>query len=314
MKEDVLICGNRRALIGIATAPDTSADNADLPAVIMLNAALTHRVGPNRSYVRMARELAQDGFRVLRLDLSGVGDSLPRADNPSLEEGVSTDVAEAMDTLQQQYQVQRFILIGICSGGLVALLVAARDPRVIAAFLVDPEGITDDWTRRDQQRKEANYYSNYYGRAALANRDRLRRFLTGKADYRTIANNVFRFVIWNRISALMFRLRMKFGATQAAATPDNDNGVAENAIRRVFLEAVERADLYLIYADGGTGNDFFSTIVGKDFDRLLQAGKISVATVTQSDHLFTTLASQHKLVAEIRAGISRSVSSGTLSI
>src|SRR5205085_6183975 len=58
-------------LFGVLTEPG---EKRDLPAVILLNAGSIHRVGPSRLYVRIARELAQDGFASLRLDHEGLGD------------------------------------------------------------------------------------------------------------------------------------------------------------------------------------------------------------------------------------------------
>jgi hypothetical protein len=43
--------------------------------ILMLNVAGNYRIGPNRIYVHMARELARAGCRSLRFDLAGLGDS-----------------------------------------------------------------------------------------------------------------------------------------------------------------------------------------------------------------------------------------------
>ncbi|HEY5972738.1 MAG TPA: hypothetical protein VIT22_12400, partial [Pseudoxanthomonas sp.] len=63
--------------------------------VVLLNAGLIHRVGPFRLYVRLARELAESGFDVLRFDLPGIGDGQPgsHASNDSF-------IAEALDAAQ----------------------------------------------------------------------------------------------------------------------------------------------------------------------------------------------------------------------
>ena len=77
MSERPVMIGADRNLMGIVCEPDGPWP-ASRPAMIMLNAGLIHRVGPNRLHVRLARELAARGFLSLRLDLSGRGDSDPR--------------------------------------------------------------------------------------------------------------------------------------------------------------------------------------------------------------------------------------------
>jgi alpha/beta superfamily hydrolase len=79
MKETAIRFGKFDTLIGVITEPDTPAQD-NRPIIILSNAGLIHRIGPNRIYVKLARLLAEDGYCVLRFDLSGVGDSLPSAD------------------------------------------------------------------------------------------------------------------------------------------------------------------------------------------------------------------------------------------
>ena len=75
MTEQVLLFGTNRCLVGMLTEPEKSQVPADLPAFILFNAGLLHRVGPNRLHVTLARRLARRGFPVLRFDFSGIGDS-----------------------------------------------------------------------------------------------------------------------------------------------------------------------------------------------------------------------------------------------
>ena len=72
MIEEVTRFGSNGSLVGILSRPMRS--NRNLPAILLLNAGLVHRVGPNRIYVRLARHFAALGFSVLRFDFSGIGD------------------------------------------------------------------------------------------------------------------------------------------------------------------------------------------------------------------------------------------------
>jgi len=60
MKEEVLQFGKRSSMVGILHSP-AGTPNPELPAVLLLNAGLIHRIGPNRIYVKMARQFAPEG-------------------------------------------------------------------------------------------------------------------------------------------------------------------------------------------------------------------------------------------------------------
>src|SRR6185437_16493126 len=95
----------------------------------------------HRLYVALARRWAALGFHVLRLDLSGVGDS------PAADDGVENvtyprdgllDLGEAMDRLGHTASADRFIVAGLCSGGDFAFQMGLRDPRVVGAVILNP--------------------------------------------------------------------------------------------------------------------------------------------------------------------------------
>ena len=56
-----------------ATAGEPGAP--DLPTIFFLNAGVIDHVGPAGLWVRLARQWAEAGFRAIRFDLSGNGDS-----------------------------------------------------------------------------------------------------------------------------------------------------------------------------------------------------------------------------------------------
>ena len=74
-REEAVRFGPDERLFGILTEPPPAAARPALPPILLLNAGCIHHVGPNRWYVSLARQLAQLGHRVLRFDLSGLGDS-----------------------------------------------------------------------------------------------------------------------------------------------------------------------------------------------------------------------------------------------
>ncbi len=130
--------GPGSALVGVLTAPSPEAE-ARSEAVVLVNPGLIHRVGPNRLYVRLARAFASRGFPTLRMDLPGIGDSpLPKEMGTDLERAYLAAVRAAVDLLEQQGVARRFVMAGLCSGADLSFRVAATDPRVVGAGLVDP--------------------------------------------------------------------------------------------------------------------------------------------------------------------------------
>lgn len=135
VQEKALLFGEAKGLTGVVSLPQ----NLDVarPAVIFLNAGLIHRVGPFRMNVKLARRIAGTGLLSLRMDQSGLGDSLPRPGDMSYEDRAVLDVREAMNTLDARYGVKTFVLIGLCAGALSAHRAALSDARVIGACLLD---------------------------------------------------------------------------------------------------------------------------------------------------------------------------------
>jgi hypothetical protein len=73
VREEALSFGDGGRLFGILSEPGRGARTA----VIFLNADANHRVGPNRLYVSLARDLAARGYPAFRFDVGGLGDSGP---------------------------------------------------------------------------------------------------------------------------------------------------------------------------------------------------------------------------------------------
>jgi pimeloyl-ACP methyl ester carboxylesterase len=109
-----------------------------MPAVVILNTGIVHRVGHHRMYVSLSRMLAGAGHVVLRFDLSGIGDSEQRNDKLSPIDSSLADIKEALDFLAATQQASRFVLIGLCSGADHAILYGPTDPRVAGLVLMDP--------------------------------------------------------------------------------------------------------------------------------------------------------------------------------
>jgi hypothetical protein len=128
--------GSHRGLVGVYSEPEGLQRRAEAPVVLTANVGVHHRVGPLRLYVDLAMRLSALGIPSFRFDLSGLGDSEPRADVTSELERARLDFREAMAEMSARGH-QRFVLIGFCSGVDPVHAVARDDPRVVGAAFID---------------------------------------------------------------------------------------------------------------------------------------------------------------------------------
>jgi alpha-beta hydrolase superfamily lysophospholipase len=126
-----------KALFGVVTPADGASAKPGRPAIVLTNAGCVNRSGPQRLYTTMARRWAKLGFDVLRVDLSGIGDSPVAAG----ERENLTYPAGALDELRAATRVlgrDRAVIAGLCSGGDYAFQLGAHDPNVVGALLLNP--------------------------------------------------------------------------------------------------------------------------------------------------------------------------------
>lgn len=112
-------------LFGIVTeGPDVGGR----PTIVLVNEGGTHHIGQARVWVEVARQLASYGFRVLRFDLSGNGDSDARP-------GQQAHVARAPEAVEDVSMAIRgvssedpsdVVVVGFCSGAYVVVEEALR--------------------------------------------------------------------------------------------------------------------------------------------------------------------------------------------
>jgi pimeloyl-ACP methyl ester carboxylesterase len=173
-------------LVGILTLPPDSHRAKDLPAVVLLNSGIVHRVGPNRIYVKIARHLAAHGFPVLRFDFSGIGDSRVRKASLPFDKCSMIETQDAMDQLSESGIAKQFLLMGICSGATASLFTAQNDTRVAGVALINRDTSSDEETDHVKQRSIAHYYLTN----AIFNPRSWRNLITFKSDYRGLLKNV----------------------------------------------------------------------------------------------------------------------------
>lgn len=122
-------------LFGILCRPLTAARG---PTVLFVNAGTSAHSGWGRQTTDIARELAGQGIRSLRMDLRGVGDSPDRDDGvwPLYVPEPLEDVRAALDHLARVCPGP-VAIVGSCSGAYLAFHALCREPRITLAFVVN---------------------------------------------------------------------------------------------------------------------------------------------------------------------------------
>jgi len=138
MNEEAVRFGINDDLHGILSMPDHEFSETK-PIIVILNSGLLHKVGPFRLSVELARNLALSGYRVLRFDVSGIGDSNMRLAKAG-EDNVVTDIMGAMNYLDSIFGDKHYVLIGLCSGADSSHRVSLIDERVVGSVHLDGYG------------------------------------------------------------------------------------------------------------------------------------------------------------------------------
>ena len=139
VRDEAMRLGPEGQLVGVVShPPEGMPRSAQVPAVIVLNAGVLHRVGPHRLHVSLMRRLASNGFPGARIDLGGIGDSTATSDAITFRESAVADTRAAMTSLTRALGARRFVIFGVCAGADNALATALADDRVAAIVIVDP--------------------------------------------------------------------------------------------------------------------------------------------------------------------------------
>jgi len=277
VKECALLFGKSRSLVGIMTCPTGEVPDSDRPALIMLNAGLVHRVGPNRLHVTMARRMAERGFVAVRFDFSGIGESLPRFDGVPYPQSAVLEVQEVMDAVSEITGARRFCLMGLSSGALVSLETALADPRVAGTVIVNPHGFWDspEWGAHVENLSVGRIYRRNAWRL-----ESWRRLITGKTNYRRLAET-----LWYRVA------RRGNAARQVSTVVD---GIKQRL--SAFLRL--NIPILLLFSDKDRGIDNFDEILGRGWSEQL-GRNVSLVVIPDANHTLAVPIHLHQAVASI---------------
>ena len=296
VREHAVFLDEQKRLFGIVSAPQKGAASK---AILLLNSGANHRSGPNRLYVKIARHFATRGFLVLRMDIAGLGDSLPYGDE--VEQIVypphaTDDVQTALHYLREKWNISECHAAGLCSGGYHAFKAALGGAPMQSVILINP--LTFHWQTGDslyendsQAIAEAQRYKQ-----SMRQGDKWKKLLTGQTNARVVAQMVGRRAA-DVAGRNMLHLAGKFGYRRK----DDFGAALENIARRGVV-------IHFIFSEGDPGFSLLHEQGGAAVPRLMQSGHLTIERIAGTDHTFTPLWSHPRLVGALESALKINVS------
>jgi len=274
-----------RGLFGLLTEPIEQSTRAGT-AIILIDSGANHRIGNNRMYVTWARAWADLGFRVLRFDLAGIGDSPVepgRREKEVYSPRAMFETQAAIDFMEDR-GCRRFVLGGLCSGAYVAFHCAVADSRIAGIMLMNPP--TFHWEEGDSlELRTRNMFgsTSAYARAAISLAT-WRRALHGEIHIPAIAAELgARAIAAGRSVIEDVALR--------AGVIDEPNDIA-----RGFKSICARGtDTLLVYGPDDGGIDVLERHLGPNARKMRGEKHFQMKVVEGADHTFTKRPARERL-------------------
>ena len=288
VREEPFYFGDGGHLFGILTEPDTASARRGGPALVFLNVGANHRVGPNRMYVSLARDLAALGYLGFRFDVAGLGDSASPdgvLENTLFSKGSVRDVEAAVTFLTLVRDVQRVVVVGLCSGAYLGFHAASTDPRVAGQILINP--LTFEWKEGDslEPSTRRDYKSTRYYLRALLNPKVWAQALRGGVDVRGVAG-VLRERFVERACAALEEVTARW----------RGRPVPRTEVARTFGAMSDRGvESFLVFSSTDGGLDMIEKHLGHGAGKMRGRSNVRLAIIEGADHTFTLARSRHEL-------------------
>ena len=274
---------------GVLCTPHAVA--AARPTLVFINTGANHHIGMGRMTVTMARRLAAIGFTSFRFDIGGIGDSDPppdRSENHPANPAMVGDVRRVLDWLQSRGHSE-FILIGVCSGGKLALHTTIQDKRVVGQMLLNLQGF---WKPADSTNQFLSRRA--YIRLAL-HPATWKRVLRGDTNVRGIMKSIIgraAALISTNLQEALSHLRKQPGKRGASAA----------VFRRL---AARQVRTHFVYVEEDPGLDEMEMMFGRDGGMLAEIPHVSMTFERDGDHVFSSERARLRLFADVEQAAMR---------
>ncbi len=288
-------------LFGIVSEPAALPEH-DLPTIVLLNAGSTYRVGPGRLNVFLARELAARGYRTLRMDLRGLGDSVvaeATRENDCYPASAFDDLQRAIDALEARYGVRRVVLLGLCSGAYAAFQAAAQftTPVLVESVLVNP--LTYFWA--DEMKVDdvmsQQHLRDHYSMSSARQWRKWVKFLTGQT--RLTPWGAMKLVA-QRVVHRVSKLRLpKAHRTMLPTCRKPSHPPSDDLPRDLEWLAARGRTLAMFVSTTDPGYVILKYHAARQAKRLMKLDQLRVSFISDADHTFSRRAARLSLLDAI---------------
>jgi alpha-beta hydrolase superfamily lysophospholipase len=267
--------GTDETLFGIVTASEGAETRRRV--VILLNAGATYHIGSSRMYVSLARHWAQRGYFVLRMDLSGLGDSRARTgciDNNVFPPDAIADIRAGVEFMQRRFGAREITLSGLCSGAYHSLRAAVAGLPLNRLLMVNAQNYFWDqsMTLEGLQLAEVVRNPTIY-RERIFSARAWKRFMTGQV-------NIWRIVrIYLHRPVLALNSRLRDLARAAGIRLRHDLG---RELETIIARGVR---VVFVFARGEPGIDLLRIEAGSMVKRLGERCRVRI--IDSADHTFS---------------------------
>lgn len=275
-------------LFGVTCAPQLPSHRGR--TVLFVNGGANRNIGWARLTVPLARRLASLGHSSLRMDFSGLGESLatdPEKPVILYDEAFQADIAAALDWLAANGHGD-VVIFGACSGAHAAFHAAASDARIKSLIMVN-------LLRFEISREEASKVGGAVSFRSTSNYLQRMRQLDGWkkliAGGRSKAAGLAK-EYWRRGLIL---LRSRIG--HAASHLPGGSKLAAPVLRGFAAIAARGGSALIVYGDDDNGLDELAIHVGRHASLLRKTGSVEFALLTGADHNLTALSAQAQLAS-----------------
>jgi pimeloyl-ACP methyl ester carboxylesterase len=296
IRDQAMLFGDKRPLFGILSEPlDDSGQAIPLgprdQLVVLIGEGANRLIGPNRIYLPLAQRWAGMGHRVLRFDMSGIGDSPlepGQRDNAVYGHLGLEDLTEAIKWLRARFGERDVVLLGLCSGAFRAFQAASHGLPVARVVMINTfvffwdDNLSDDYPEDMLPSNVAEEVVRY--RSSLRNLDKWLSLLSRPAGWLRLAEVARNYLTWN-LSKLQ---RAVFRVLHLPVSKDLHSalmGIARRGIRMDF-----------IFAQSDPGHLYMSEQAAKAQVQLVAKGVMSMDLIPDANHTFSTFQSRQRLM------------------
>lgn len=256
--------------------------------LVILNTGLTNRVGQGRLSTEQARYWASLGFTVVRIDLSGSGDSPTLRSctaQPCLAPERISEAIRTVDWLRRVGEVRQVALFGLCSGAYQSFHAALQGADVDAAMLVNP-GV---WYNDNHREAGMDIKVAHNSIGAVFRLDEWRRLVryprATSVSIRT-ATTGFAYLLRIWVEPRLRRLGIRVG--EPVVLPQD--------LRRIIGRGIR---LLVVFAADEAGESYLRSFGGRSLTELERSGRLTTVHIDGGDHVFSARGARQRLTAVV---------------